>query len=643
MKKIIPIILFSLLSLFSCSKDTIEGPIENPIPEEPDISSNTPCDFDLSNAEEGETISIDCSLNLEGKTINLPKAITILFNEGKIENGTLNFTEDGKIDGALLNNSLTIQGDIQLTKNEFDFIPSKWGIVEGVTTNEISRTNRDILENNMTFIKSLGASIFKIDKMDAFFNVDEPDILPSEAAINVPSDFTLKMTNNTHLRMQPNAAIRPTLLATFTASNVTIDGGVLHGDRDSHDYTTINSTHEWGHLLRITGTKNSVFKNIRFEDATGDAIDVHAYGHSFDPHYTYCDNVLITNNIMLRSRRNHISITDGRNITVEKNDFIDASIHTNKSTGIAPGFAIDVEAVRHGNPRGISEIAEDIFIKNNTENGSRVGAVTVHTGDRVTIEGNKFENSISYSTSIGTIIRNNEIIATTYKNINNGTAIVAGRADRYDDNYNGKVYGNTIENYAIGMTVSNKDLEVYANKITNCKTGLRITTIRNAKIYDNIITSSKENSDGIVSHPNLEYMDNVIVGGESKGNTIKVTRTPLKFVNVNEKSGQENFKLIVANNIITSENTSSFSKTHGFEFIENTISQGGVRIVNSENGKINNNSITSTSSNGIRLDTGCKNLTIKDNTINVTGNNLECIKINTTDGININIENNSCN
>ncbi len=626
-----------------------EDPIEDPIKEEdPVVDNSSPCDFDLSSTKEGETINLNCILDLEGKTINLPKNVTITFDKGEIKNGTLNFAENGKIDGQLLNASVTIDGKAQLISDEFEFIPNKWGIVEGKTTDEVSRENRDVFEETMQKINDLGGKTFKIDKMDAYFNVDEsktaPTQFPALTAITLPkSDFTLKMTDNTHLRMQPNGAIRPTLLATFTANNITIDGGVLHGDRDEHDYTTISSTHEWGHLLRITGTKNSVFKNIKFEDATGDAIDVHALGHSFDPNYTYCDNVLITNNTMIRSRRNHISITDGRNITVEKNDFIDASIHTEKSRGVAPGFAIDVEAVRHGNPRGISEIAEDIFIRNNTENGSRIGAVTVHTGDKVTIEDNTFENSISYSTSIGTIIKNNKITGKTPKNTDKGIAITAGRSDVYDKNYGNKVYGNIIKDYSIGIVMSNKDLEVYDNEISNCKLGITIGTIRESKIYNNIIKSNRDSSDGIVSHPTVEYIDNVVVGGKSKGNNIEVTRTPVKLVNVNDKNGQEDFKLIITHNTITSTSTNTFSNAHGFEFNENIINQGGLRIVNSENATFIANTITSTVANGIRLDTGCKNLTIKDNTIKVTGTNLECIKVNTTDGVNINIDNNTCN
>ena len=619
-----------------------DDPEEAPV-DEPKKDPLASCDdFDWTNIIDNK-ITIDCIVNLNGKTIDIPSNTSVVYEGGDVKNGILNFTSNGNIDGELLNASLDLNGDVQLTSNEFEFIPNRWEIVEGKISDQVAKSNRDNFENTMCKIKEMGGNKFKVNKLDAYFKVDEPSgrPIPSLAAINVPSDFHLSMTSNTHIRMQPNSYNRPTLLATFKANNVTIEGGVLHGDRDEHDYSD-GSTHEWGHLLRITGTKNSVFKNIRFEDATGDAIDVIASGHSFDSNYVFSDNVLITNNTMIRSRRNHISITDGRNIIVEKNNFIDASIHTSKSRGVAPGFAIDVEAVRHGHPGGILQIAEDIIIRDNTEDGSRIGAFTVHTGDRVTIENNKLEGSISYSVSIGTIIRNNEITATSDKNINKGTAIVAGRDDLFDKNYDGRVYDNIIKNYAIGISVTNKDIDTYNNQIINCKTGLRINSVRNAKIYNNTIKSTRENSNGIVSHPRSEYMDNVIIGDENKGNIIEVTRAPLLIQNTNHESGQDKFKLTISNNTFKSNSTSTISNVVGLEFFKNSINQGGIRFVNYKNGKINNNIINSTTSNGIRIDKGCENLEISNNKINVMSP-FECIKETTTDGINIDVKNLKCN
>ncbi len=629
--------------IVSDTPDDSAPPSEEPIEETPEVTEKN-CDIDWNTLMVKDVLIVDCLYDLNNETIRIPRGVLIKHEEGgEIINGTFEFEGINGIAGALLHHTLTLSGEVTLLNNIFEFIPEKWNITEGVVDDLVARENRDILENAMIFTQNMGAERFIIDRMDAFFNVDEPETLrPSTAAINVPSNFTLQMSDNTHLRMQPNAAIRPTLLATHLGENILIDGGILHGDRDQHDYSS-GGTHEWGHLLRISGTKNSVFRNMTFMDATGDGVDVHAIGHSFDPFYAYCDNVVIEKNTFIRNRRNQISITDGRNIIVDKNEFIDASIHTEKSRGIAPGFGIDVEAVRFGNPRGISEIAEDITIKNNTERGSRVGAVTVHTGDRVTIENNTFENSISYSTSIGTIIRNNEITGKTPKNTDRGIAIVAGRSDVYDKNYDGRVYGNTINNYSIGMVLTNKDLEAYDNQIIDCKVGINIATIRNSKIYNNTVKSSRENSDGIVSHPTIEYMDNVYVGLENKGNIVDVTRTPLKFVNVNTGTDQTDFKLMINYNTINSTSTCTFANSHGFDASNNTIREGGFRLSEVERANFTENKITSTVANGIRIDAGCSNLLISKNTIKVTGRNLECIKENTSDGINITITDNSCN
>src|SRR5690606_24617869 len=124
--------------------------------------------------------------------------------------------------------------------------------------------------------------------------------------------------------------------------------------------------------------------------------------------------------------------------------------------------------------------------------------------------------------------------------------------------------------------------------------------------------SVRESSDGIVSHPTTEYMDGLVVGSDigennnpKKTNIIDVIRTPIYFVGVNNAIGQEDFELIFRNNLIRSKNTSTISKTHGFEFSNNIIEEGGIRLENAKKGKIVENIITSTSSHGIRLDAGC--------------------------------------
>ncbi len=639
MKKIF-LLIFCTLSIISCSKDTISGPVieetpEEPTPEEPDNTAIKNCGFDLSNVKENETVLIDCNLDLEGKTINLPKGVTVQFDKGEIKNGTLNFTENGKIDGDLLNKNLTLKGKVQLTKNEFEFIPKKWGIVEGKVNDEIARNNRDILEENMFYIKDLGASKFIINKMDAYFKVDEPSgkPVPSLAAINVPSDYHLKMSNNTHLRMQPNSYKRPDLLAAHRVTNVIIEGGILHGDRDEHDYSD-GKTHEWGHTLQLLGATNTTIKNVTSMDATGDGITISSYGHAFDPHYTPCDNILITGCKIIRSRRNGIGSGDGRNVLIEKNEFIDVGQNTDKSTGTPPRMAIDIEA--HNRDGKIFQIAKDFTIRNNIERGSVVMSFYIASGYNIIIEDNNTESPISYFGTHNSIIRNNTITAATDRQRNNIIGIWAGSSTSEVTNYNNKIYNNTVNGYAVGIDIVNFDNEVYDNTVKNCRTGIVLNTLKDSKIYNNTIISNRERSAGIASKPQTETINNVIV----EDNNVEVVLQAFSFVEVNDKDGDTN-TFEIKNNKTKAEKTSSFNFLSGITFSKNELG-GGMRLVGAKNSEFSNNTITTTGDiHGIDFSSLNDNIKAIDNTIIIKKGRAQCVR-DKEKNTNLTISNNSC-
>ncbi|PKV50985.1 Right handed beta helix region [Aquimarina sp. MAR_2010_214] len=643
------LILMSYIAI-SCSNENLDDTapvveVENPDPDpnsvpDPDIPPNvvtTPCSSDiLSNVAADATIIFNCVLDLDGKTITLPSNVKFEFDGGDIKNGKLVF-DGGTIAGELLNSNLEIEGDVKLKKPTFNFFASRWGIAEGKVSDQVAKNNKDIFQNVIYKVKELQGDTFNVDKLDAFFKVDKPlaEATAREAAINIPGDYNLIMTDNTHLRMQPNGNVRPLLLTvTDGNSNVVIKGGILHGERDQHDYNSPGS-HEWPTLLSLASCNTVLVDGVTFMDATGDGMSINATSHAHSPNYNPARNLIVTKCKFLRNRRNSLSITDGHHITIEDNEFIDAGIHTASSQGTAPGFAIDVEAARGSGPQP-NQVVEDIIIRNNIEKGSRVGGFTVHTGDRVTIEGNQMENLISYSTTIGTIIRNNTITSTTDKTADNGTAITAGRNDRYERNYGNKVYGNTITGFSTGIKTANTDLKVYSNEIIDCKVGISIEILTNSEIYENTIRSSKETSNGIVSAGLSEYINNVTI----RNNNIDVKRTSFIFVDINNNSGQENYKLVIRDNISTS---TTLSNTNGVDFIGNTIDQSSIRLVKAKNSNVSSNKISASNSHGIRLDTGCKNIQIASNNISVSGN-FNCIEQTTTDGLNISIGNdNTCN
>ena len=144
------------------------------------------CRDDFPMLSENETLVVDCIYDLSGETITLPSNITLEYSSGgDIINGTLIFNE-GRIDGKLLNADLEIEGTASLIESEFEFIPSRWNIIEGSgLTWEESLSNSRSLQSAIDLTKELDATKFSIDKMNAFFTSETRWDYPAK----LPSDF----------------------------------------------------------------------------------------------------------------------------------------------------------------------------------------------------------------------------------------------------------------------------------------------------------------------------------------------------------------------------------------------------------------------------------------------------------------------
>jgi hypothetical protein len=644
MKMIIkkPMLLFFVitLSFMSCNNEELfvddivevveDTPTDSDNPPVEDTNSgttdtSTPCDFTLDAVQAGDTVIINCLMDLGGATINLPANVTIIYEGGDIINGTLNFSDNSVISGELLNATLTLGGSTpQLKDTTFNFDPKRWGIVEGIVNDDTAKNNKLIINEIMLKVKDLGATTFKIDRLDAYFFTKPTGELDSwEAqyyAISIPADFNLKMTDNTHLRVQPNNAKRVYLLAIFKADNTIVEGGVLHGDRDTHDYSD-GGTHEWGHVVVVKASKNVIIKNTTLMDAGGDGIAVNAFGHAFDSYYTYCENVLITGNKIIRARRNGLAITDGRNIILENNEFIDSGVSTSKSNGIAPMWAIDIEPVSSGGT--IYEIVEDITIRNNIEKGSEEGGFIIYTGDRITIESNKLENKIHYRQTSGSIIRNNTIAGVSEKNREDRTGISSENRNGNKDNL---IYGNTITDFNKGILIGDHNIDVYDNVIKNCGKAIGYESLLNAKIHDNIITSCGLGigSEGLnVTLDKVEFYNNIVTDCNKAFNFYTTNWDDMGYT------------FVVRNNQFDANDNSMIKKVKGIDFNNNTLSWH-LRIGEVHNGIFNHNTI----GGQFKIEGGCRDLIISNNTIN------GCFWDNNTDdytAVNIVKENNTCN
>ena len=99
--------------------------------------------------------------------------------------------------------------------------------------------------------------------------------------INMVSDMDLLLSDNTILQKETNEfEIYSVLYLGKDVKNVTIQGGTLRGDRDTHDYSKKGEhtagTHEWGYGIELAGVENVVIDGVKLEKFTGDGVIVSA-------------------------------------------------------------------------------------------------------------------------------------------------------------------------------------------------------------------------------------------------------------------------------------------------------------------------------------------------------------------------------
>lgn len=649
-------ILFAFCILFSCSKDTtmitpekeLNKEEEKVIEGENEEKKRTICTFDLSKLTVNEIVTVDCMIDLEGETINLPLNVNFDFKGGTLTNGTLVFSGNkSKIDGELLNHTLTVEGDVSLKKDTFDFVSTQWNITEGQTTSEIALENTAILENLFLEIKKLGGKTFRIDNLDAYFEVTKvtstttnQNWYPSLEAVNIPSDFNLEMTDNTHLRMFPadkfnrkNGAI----LAVRDAENITIKGGKLYGDKEERVFSPDDTGIEGSHLLHIHSGRNVIVDGLKFENGSSGSLAIYSLGFSFNPDYKPSQNITIKNCTIKNSRRMGLALTDGRDILIENNTFINTGQPTAKVDGGEVGYAINIEPDRFRDTSGEIKERQKVFnvtIRGNTEYGSRVGFLTLTIGQDITVENNIIGTKVVSSLMSGIKIKNNMFKAVG-KAKEGWALFIAGTGETVFDN---EVFENSIEGYSLGMVIGSYDAYVHHNTIRNCNAGIQISKAKKARIYDNVID---------VKANGIQATNTTCDDVEFVRNTVSTSGNYNVYVaNTNHKIEDRNNNIIFQMNTFHNDKTLILSNTAGVTFKENVIS-GGLSINNTYNIEVSDNDITPGERNGIRLYNTLNNIDVQYNIIKKptgTTGDYECIK-NTSaiDSKNILVINNTCN
>ncbi|WKB81749.1 right-handed parallel beta-helix repeat-containing protein [Cellulophaga lytica] len=644
MKNTTYLILIFIILNSSCGKDNIEDIGNDIVSDVPENTITTPCSFNLSDLTADSTIKIDCLLDLNGQTITLPNNVNFEFSGGDIINGKLIFS-NGTIDGRLLSSKLEIEGEVRLASPTFKFYAVRWDIVEGNTASEVALSNTGILEKVFFLTKKLEASTFLIDKLDAFFEVTKTtststnaNWYPTLEAVNIPSNFNLKMTDNTHLRIYPGGKHNRkggAILAVRDAENITVTGGNLYGDRDQRVFSADDNGLEGSHLFYIHSGRNIVVDGVRFQDGSSGTFAIFSIGFSYNPDYNPTQNVTIKNCVIKNSRRMAIALVDGRDITIENNTFIDAGQPSTNTDGGEVGYAINIEPERFRDDNGILKERQkvfDVLIKGNTESGSRGGFLTLTIGQDITVEDNDIGTRVVYSLISGAKIINNRFKA--IGTASDSWAIFA--AGSGETVFNNEIANNTIEGYSAGIIVGTIDAFVHDNTITNCEAGIQLSKATKSRIYANTITVEKNGIQATnTNNDDIEIKDNTIIS--SSGFLVY-------FAQMNNNEEHKNQEVVFDNNFFYGSRALTFSNVNGITF-KNNLVEGGLEIGSAKHIEVTNNTIKPKDRSGLRLFNTHLNTVITNNNIYLPtgGKRYLCIENNSTTPNEVYLSDNACN
>ena len=278
---------------------------------------------------EGMVVYIDKTINLEGDTLVLPKDVTLYFSSnGCIKNGT--------IKGC----NTYIQG-----KNKYIFddisICGNWN-VEYINTEMFCSLDRvDDIKNVIALTSAHINNVVMICNGEYVVSVDNK----KQQALQIPSNTEVVLDGTIILK---NNAFTHYYIIDLQGENIYIYGtGMVIGDKDSH----IGSKGQWGMGINVRNGNNVRIYDITVKNCWGDCIYVG----------TNSENVYINNCVLDNGRRQGISVTSCKGITIDNCRIINVA-------GTAPEYGIDIEPNEN-------ELVDDVIIRNCTFINCRGGLI----------------------------------------------------------------------------------------------------------------------------------------------------------------------------------------------------------------------------------------------------------------------------
>ncbi len=199
--------------------------------------------------------------------------------------------------------------------------------------------------------------------------------------ILVPSGLTLDLGDSEFV-IEPNSYPEYTIFGIVGESDVTILGGTLVGDKDSHTYTPsqYSPSHEFGFGICVSAGSNVLIQGVTIRGMTGDGIILEG---SYKP---MAEGGMVSSRVRILG----CNISDCRRQGISVIGAVDSEIAHNRISlikGTNPQFGIDVEPE-------MDYIVDNLEIHHNVIAGCAGGAISCHSGANYQAYGNACRGSV---------------------------------------------------------------------------------------------------------------------------------------------------------------------------------------------------------------------------------------------------------
>lgn len=196
--------------------------------------------------------------------------------------------------------------------------------------------NDDTAAINDAINYAAAESINKVSIPDGVYMIN------TDESVNLKSNIHLELSSGTTLKAIPTSSELNYIVYIKNVDNVTVTGGKIIGDRDSH----LGTTGEWGMGIAMYDSRNITVSDISISDCWGDGIYIGTKTAG-----GYCDTVTVERFKCDNNRRMGLTIISAKNVIIRN------GVCSN-SNGTAPESGINLE------PNYATQVLMNILIEN---------------------------------------------------------------------------------------------------------------------------------------------------------------------------------------------------------------------------------------------------------------------------------------